>query len=220
MSLYVSQKHVFANKCPKHLIKEPCKRFTKRPTIYLYILKVARSFIVFGLELVTLRREFDWQASWPVITLNLPFLSNKQTRQESTLMLVYLSLKLCVLTSFQGWKKIPSGVHSCLFHAISSKKLLVHMPLNWGATVICNDTFKSHKTEFFDWATINKKMATFKSWHFVSYLNSYPVSLLFGPQCSFHCVRKWCVAWKQHGLLDIATIMKGQGLCEGSVFLL
>ncbi len=58
----------------------------------------------------------------PIIMPNLPFLSNRQIRQESRLTLVDLNLKNCVLTSFCSWKKIPSDVHSCLFHAITSKE--------------------------------------------------------------------------------------------------
>ncbi len=35
------------------------------------------------------------------------------------------------------------------------------------------------------------------------------VSFLFAPRCIFHYIRTWCVAWKHHGLLDVATVTKG-----------
>ncbi len=35
------------------------------------------------------------------------------------------------------------------------------------------------------------------------------VSFLFAPRCIFHYIRIWCVAWKHHGLLNVATVTKG-----------
>ncbi len=51
--------------------------------------------------------------------------------QESRLTSVDLSLKNGVFTSFCSWNKIPSDVHSCLFHAITSniKRWSVHVTL-------------------------------------------------------------------------------------------
>ncbi len=63
---------------------------------------------------LTLCVEFDWQTIWPIRMQNLPFLSNKQTRQER-LTSVDSNLKNGVY--WPRWNKIPSDVHSCLFHA-------------------------------------------------------------------------------------------------------
>ncbi len=50
-------------------------------------------------------------------------LSDKQFRQESRLTSVDLNEEeMGVLTSFRGWNKIPSDVHSFLFHEITSKE--------------------------------------------------------------------------------------------------
>ncbi len=62
------------------------------------------------------------KAIWAIIMPNLPFLSNKQTRQESRLTSVDLNLKNCLLTSFRSRNKIPSDVLSCLFCVITSKR--------------------------------------------------------------------------------------------------
>lgn len=42
-------------------------------------------YITYTLFQLTVRKEFDWQAIWPNIKSNLPFLSDKQTTQESRL---------------------------------------------------------------------------------------------------------------------------------------
>ncbi len=37
----------------------------------------------------------------------------------------------------------------------------------------------------------------------------HAVGFLFAPRCIFHYIRIWCVAWKHRGLLDVATVTKG-----------
>ncbi len=57
-------------------------------------------------------------------------LLDKHIRQESRLTSVDFNLKNCVLTSFPGWNKIRSDVHSCLFCALSKyERLSFHAPL-------------------------------------------------------------------------------------------
>ncbi len=43
------------------------------------------------------------------------------------------------------------------------------------------------------------------------FICQHTVSFLYALQCIFHCVRTWCVAWEQHGLLDMAPVTKGGG---------
>ncbi len=115
-----------------------------------------------GRAQLILRRGFDWQAIWPIITLNLPFLSDKKNRQE-----IILTLDL----------NLKNGVQ-----LRATKLYLIPQKLN-------------------------KKCHT-KS-NLLCLFCRHIVSFLFATQCIFHCVRTWCVVWKQDGLLNITTVMKG-----------
>ncbi len=67
----------------------------------------------------SLRRKFVWKASWPIVMKNLPFLSDKQSSQESISMLWTWKMvywRVCAVET------MPSDVHSCLFRAITSKE--------------------------------------------------------------------------------------------------
>ncbi len=65
----------------------------------------------------------------------------------------------------------------------------------------------------------------FKKWQNLKAKTSFHsksnlLCLVCQPVFSFLCAARfftWCVAWERHGLLDVATVTKGAGLCEGSI---
>ncbi len=106
---------------------------------------------------------------------------------------------------FHFLNKISTNVHSCLFRALASKcekmiRSCVH--LNWGTTVICHNTLKSHKIVFFNFL---KKDHIWKlRLCFIPEVLSVGVllvsSLLLDMYLRMRCVRIWCVMWERHGL--------------------
>ncbi len=76
--------------------------------------------------------KFDWQAVWPIITHTLPFLSNKQTRQESRLTLVDLNLKNGVYWSLSAVETsyLLMFIHVYFaLYLVNVKRWSVHVPL-------------------------------------------------------------------------------------------
>ncbi len=126
--------------------------------------------------------------------------------------------------SFCGWYKIPPDVHSSLFCALTSKEEdKIGSRAAWTEALQRSVTTHSRATKPYLLFEFLKK---YKNWklrlfHATSNLNCFVcrhiVSFLFAPRCTFHCVRTWCAVWECHGLSDIATVMKGAGLCKGSV---
>ncbi len=135
-------------------------------------------------------------------------LCNKQTRQESYSIVSKLKLeKRCVLTSCCGWNNIPSDVHSCLFYTVTSSKeeemiflcgtwteaLQQSVTTHWRAMIN-----KQYLFEFFKWPHLKAKTLFHTKSNLLCLVCWHVVSVLFSPQCIFHCVRTWCVgkvAW-------------------------
>ncbi len=111
--------------------------------------------------------------------------------------------KLCVLTSFSGWNKIPSDVPSCLFCAITSKE----------EEMIIYHTLKSLKTIFIVWISLkNVKIWKLRpcftpevTWSVLSVSTLSVSSLLRDVLFTAweHDV------WNESGMSDIATVTKG-----------
>ncbi len=119
-------------------------------------------------------------------------LSDKQTRRESRLTLVDWTWKT-VLTSFCGWNKIPSDVHSCLFHAITSKEEeMIGSHAAWTEALL---------------RSIKEPQNSIYCFYFLQNDQIWKLRLCFIPK----------VICSLLGLSDVATVTKGAGLCGGSI---
>ncbi len=150
----------------------------------------------------TLHKEFDWQAIWPIITLNPPSSStNKSGRRadERRWTWTWVMKTEIIRVCFHGWNKIPSDVHSCLFRALSKcdKMIGSHAPLELRQFV------KTHEMLFIVWFLKNVQI-----WELRQLFHTRPVtcsvlsvcmlSVSSAPRCIFHCVRTLCsvrMAW-------------------------
>ncbi len=94
--------------------------FTKMQS---YILIFSGHFVLLKLIAIwPFSREFDWQEIWPIITPNLPFLSDKQSKQESSLTSIDLNLKNGVYWSLSTVQTRYLLMFWRLFCAVTSKE--------------------------------------------------------------------------------------------------
>ncbi len=82
------------------------------------------------------------------------------------------------------------------------------MPLELRVVIkaICHDTFKGPQTVFIVWML---RLCTYQKWPALSCLSACGQFSL-APSMYFHYIRIWSVAWKHHGLLNVATVTRGQ----------
>ncbi len=106
-----------------------------------------------------------------------------------------------------------------MLYLVKRKKWLVHMPLELRHY---SDTWKSHKIVFIVWIfKQNDNLKNETLFHTKSNLLCLVcrcvVNVLFAPQCIFHCVSTWCVAWERQALSEAATVTTEGRFCEGLI---
>ncbi len=110
---------------------------------------------------LTLHKELDWQVIWPIITPNLLSCLTNTFRQENRLTWVDLTWKmLCVLMSFSGWNKMPSDVHSCLFHALNKYEKMIGLHGAW--TKVLAQWVQSFRMHFFVFVILSYQNACYR----------------------------------------------------------